>query len=73
MLPRALAVAQKLAEKAPSAVRLAKALLNASDAQTTTERILKEGEIFTARLQSLEVAEAFGAFFEKRKPVFKGR
>lgn len=70
VLPRAMEVAKKLGEKAPSAVRLSKALLKATDAMTPTERILKEGEIFTQRLQSPEVAEAFGAFFEKRKPDF---
>lgn len=70
VLPRALEAARKLGEKAPGAVKLSKALLKATDAMTTRERILKEGEIFTQLLTSPEVAEAFTAFFEKRKPDF---
>jgi enoyl-CoA hydratase/carnithine racemase len=68
--PRALEAARKLGERAPNAVKLSKALLKASDALSPHERILKEGEIFTQLLSSPEVAEAFTAFFEKRKPDF---
>ncbi len=70
VLPHALSVARKLAEKPPTALRLAKALLKSSDAQTVAQRIAKEGTHFNAQLASPEVAEAIGAFFEKRKPDF---
>jgi enoyl-CoA hydratase/carnithine racemase len=70
VLPHALAVARKLAEKPPTALRLTKALLKSTDTQTVAERILKEGAQFTAQLASPEVAEAIGAFFEKRTPDF---
>ena len=70
VLPYALSVARKLAEKPPTALRLTKALLRATDAQTVPERGAKEGGMFRAQLGSPEVAEAIGAFFEKRKPDF---
>ncbi len=70
VLPHALSVARKLADKPPTALRLTKALLKASDTQTISERILKEGGLFREQLASPEVAEAIGAFFEKRKPDF---
>ena len=71
VLPHALAVARKLADKPPTALRLAKALLKA-DASTVPERMRKEGQHFAAQLATPEVAEAIGAFFEKRKPDFSG-
>lgn len=70
VLPHTLAVARRIAEKAPTAVRLTKALLKAPATQSVRERMLQEGAMFTAQLQSPEVAEAIGAFFEKRKPDF---
>lgn len=70
VMPRALETARKLAEKPPTALKLTKQLLKASDALTVPERLMKEGLLFTAQLQSPEVAEAIGAFFEKRKPDF---
>jgi enoyl-CoA hydratase/carnithine racemase len=69
-MPHALKIAKKLAEKPPTALRLTKALLRSVDTQNVPERILKEGAMFTAQLASPEVAEAIGAFFEKRTPDF---
>lgn len=68
LMPRALEVAQKLADKAPSAVRLSKALMK--DKAQILERMKAEGALFIEQLGSPEVAEAIGAFFEKRKPDF---
>jgi enoyl-CoA hydratase/carnithine racemase len=70
VMPHALKIAKKLAEKPPTALRLTKALLRSVDTQNVPERILKEGAMFTAQLASPEVAEAIGAFFEKRTPDF---
>ena len=70
VLPHALSVARKLADQPPTALRLTKALLKSADTQTVAARILHEGSKFTAQLASPEVAEAIGAFFEKRKPDF---
>jgi enoyl-CoA hydratase/carnithine racemase len=68
VMPKALETAKKLAEKAPTAVKLSKALMK--DQAAIVERMKKEGALFTAQLASPEVGEAIGAFFEKRKPDF---
>lgn len=68
VLPRALETAKKLAERAPTAVKLSKALMK--DSAVVKERMKQEGAHFVSQLASPEVAEAIGAFFEKRKPDF---
>ncbi|MFZ5441358.1 MAG: enoyl-CoA hydratase [Myxococcota bacterium] len=68
VLPKALETARRLADKAPTAVKLSKALMK--DQAAVLERMKKEGALFASQLQSPEVAEAIGAFFEKRKPDF---
>ncbi len=70
VMPHALSIARRLAEKPPTALRLTKALLKSADTQSITDRIVKEGTHFADQLGSPEVAEAIGAFFEKRKPDF---
>ena len=66
--------ARRIAERfnglPPSAVRDTKALMRRARAALTTETIAVEGEIFATRLRSPEAQEAFGAFFQKRKPDF---
>jgi enoyl-CoA hydratase/carnithine racemase len=68
VMPRALETAHTLAVKAPSAVKLSKALLK--DGPAIAARMRKEGELFSAQLHSPEVAEAISAFFERRPPDF---
>ena len=68
VLPRALETARKLADKAPNALKLSKALMK--DAGEVSKRMQQEGALFIGQLASPEVAEAIGAFFEKRKPDF---
>ena len=68
VLPKALETARKLADKAPNALKLSKALMK--DAGAVTKRMQQEGAHFVGQLASPEVAEAIGAFFEKRKPDF---
>lgn len=70
MLQRAIAQAQKLAERPPSSVRLAKALLKESQQAVVAQALSTEGAHFIARLSMPEAAEALGAFFEKRRPDF---
>jgi enoyl-CoA hydratase/carnithine racemase len=70
LLAHAVSVAKRLAEKPPAALRLSKALLKDESAGTVAARLRLEGEHFTRQLASPEVAEAIGAFFERRKPDF---
>ncbi len=66
----ALARAETLAAKAPTAVRLTKALLKSDDRAAVLAQQKKEGAHFAAQLRSAEVKEAISAFFEKRAPDF---
>nr|WP_295663983.1 enoyl-CoA hydratase [Polymorphobacter sp.] len=63
------AMATTLAAKAPTAVRLAKALLK-GDLAPTLARMDAEGVHFAAQLKSAECREAITAFYEKRAPDF---
>ncbi len=63
------AKAALLAGKPPAALRATKALLNADRSEVAT-RIALEAKVFGERLQSPELKEAIGAFFEKRAPDF---
>jgi enoyl-CoA hydratase/carnithine racemase len=58
-----------LAAKPPSALRLTKALLK-SETTGVAARMAEESVQFAKQLQSPEVQEAFGAFFQRRKPDF---
>jgi len=68
VMVKALETAKKLAERAPTALKLSKALLK--DNHAVIARMKEEGDLFVKQLASPEVAEAIGAFFEKRKPDF---
>ncbi|GAB4351152.1 MAG: 2,3-dehydroadipyl-CoA hydratase [Gammaproteobacteria bacterium] len=72
-LARATALAQRIAGKAPVALRLAKeALLKAYD--TTLEAGLAfERKAFTLLAGTEDRSEGINAFLEKRPPLFKGR
>lgn len=70
VLDHALAQARRLAGQPPAAVRLAKQLLNRSQAALVAETMAEEDRQFKTRLASPEAKEAFGAFLEKRKPDF---
>lgn len=63
------AIAVTLAAKAPTAVRLAKALLKGDPAEALA-RMDAEGAHFGAQLKSAECKEAITAFYEKRAPDF---
>ncbi len=65
----AMAAAEKLAAKAPEALRLTKSLLK-GDYETAAARMKKEGDIFQTRLVSPEAREAMTAFMEKRPADF---
>jgi enoyl-CoA hydratase/carnithine racemase len=65
----ALAMARKIAQRPPAAVRLTKKLLK-SAASTVAGRMEEEGQDLAAQLLSAEFQEAATAFFEKRPPDF---
>ncbi len=72
-IPRAVELAAKIAEKPPLAVRLAKeAVLQASEA-LLARGLAFERKAFTILFATEDREEGIAAFFEKRKPVFRGR
>lgn len=62
--------AQKLAEKPPLALERTKRLLKEPIRNGVLRAIRDEGDLFVRSLSSPEAAEAFSAFFEKRRPDF---
>src|SRR6188768_4298761 len=68
--PHARRVAERFNALPPGAVRETKRLMRRYRAGAAEEAIRVESGIFAARLQSPEAKEAFGAFFQKRKPDF---
>jgi enoyl-CoA hydratase/carnithine racemase len=70
---RTLELAIQLAEKAPLAVRLAKAMM-IKGLTTSLEHSLHDAQLAVmVANESEDVREGVKAFFEKRKPDFKGR
>ncbi|PJI38110.1 enoyl-CoA hydratase [Ferrovibrio sp.] len=69
LLAEATAVAQKLATKPPTAMRLTKQLLKRTKGDVAGQ-MAQEGEHFRSQLKSAEAREAITAFFEKRPPKF---
>lgn len=65
---KALAVAKTLAKKPIGALQATKKLMR--DATAIAAVMAREAEIFGARLQTAEAAEAFRAFAERRPPNF---
>ncbi|EPY01992.1 enoyl-CoA hydratase [Magnetospirillum fulvum] len=65
----ALALAARLAAKAPEALRQVKSLIKSPRHEVDT-RIVEEAELFMHRLRSPELREAIDAFFAKRQPDF---
>jgi enoyl-CoA hydratase/carnithine racemase len=70
LLEHARGIGRDLAALPPASLRLTKELMKRHLAASVPERIQVEGRLFQERLSSPEAAEAFTAFFEKRKPDF---
>lgn len=62
--------AQALTQLPPQSVRLTKQLLKRAQADGRERAYEAEIELFAQRLESPELAEAIGAFFQKRAPDF---
>ena len=63
---KTLAIANRLAARAPEAVNISKHLMK-SDADATTARITQEVTLFGERLRSDEAKNAFMAFMARKK------
>ena len=70
LLAHATERAAKLASQPPASVRISKALLKQANHAAVQHALTEEGRHFTERLVSMEAAEAFTAFVERRKPDF---
>ena len=70
LLPAALEVAQKLAEKPAGALRATKSLLRKAGHAELERAVREEVQVIAERLGSPETREALAAFLEKRKPNF---
>jgi enoyl-CoA hydratase len=69
----ALALAAKVAEKSPIALRLAKEAVNAAYEMSLTDALAHERRLFYLLFASEDQKEGMAAFLEKRTPDFTGR
>ena len=72
-LERAMDLAQRIAERPPIAVRLAKQAVIAADESGLSEGLEHERRLYELAMATEDRIEGMGAFLEKRKPDFKGR
>lgn len=73
LMDRALEIADRIAEKSPVAIRLAKMAIRASARLPLDEGLRYEQSLFGLAFASEDKAEGVAAFLEKRKPAWKGR
>ena len=71
--PRVLEIANKIAEKAPVAVRLAKEAVKASVRMPLDQGLKHEQSLFSIVFSTEDKEEGVRAFLEKRPPKFTGR
>jgi enoyl-CoA hydratase len=70
---RVMTLASKIAEKSPVALRMAKESVKNASRMNLREGLERETDLFGLTFTSEDKAEGVRAFFEKRKPEFKGR
>ncbi len=73
LLPRTLAWARELAEKAPLSLRYAKEALNTAMESNVDETISREAKLQHLCITSDDANEGVSAFMEKRPPRWQGR
>lgn len=66
-------LANKIAEKAPIALRLAKEAVKFASRSNLDEGLRREVDLFALCFSTEDKQEGVSAFLEKRKPVFKGK
>jgi enoyl-CoA hydratase len=66
-------VANRIAEKSPIALRMAKEAVKLASRSNLDEGLRREIDLFALCFSSEDKDEGVSAFLEKRKPVFKGR
>lgn len=72
VLANATAWAREIAERAPLSVRATKAVMRAAESSSWAQTFDHEARLQTDLVGSPDNVEGVQAFFEKRKPVFKG-
>ncbi|MBC7138868.1 MAG: enoyl-CoA hydratase [Defluviimonas sp.] len=73
LVPEALAIAKKIAEKSVLSAMAVKEAVNRSYETTLREGVLFERRVFHALFATEDQAEGMGAFLEKRQPQFRDR
>jgi enoyl-CoA hydratase len=66
-------IAEKMAEKSPIALRMAKEAVKTATRSTLDEGLRREIDLFALCFSSADKDEGVSAFLEKRKPEFKGK
>ena len=70
---RTMEIANRIAEKSPVALRLAKEAVKLASRSNLDEGLRREVDLFALCFSSEDKNEGVSAFLEKRKPQFKGR
>ena len=70
---KTLEIANRIAEKSPVALRMAKEAVKLASRSNLDEGLRREVDLFALCFSSEDKDEGVSAFLEKRKPVFKGK
>jgi enoyl-CoA hydratase len=70
---RTMEIANRIAEKSPVALRMAKEAVKLASRSNLDEGLRREVDLFALCFSSEDKDEGVRAFLEKRKPVFKGK
>lgn len=73
LMPKAMELAEKLAAKAPVALRLCKQAINEGAESSLAAGLDHEAALFGVVFDTEDRVEGVSAFLEKRKPAWKGR